>query len=96
MTGEAGTLRFFFGAAVDCTDGHYGRVHLMVVDTDGRVLTNLAVEPGQWRGGRLVPVDLVDSAGIQVRLRCTRADFESLQRPRRRITGKEARHRGCT
>ena len=36
MTGEAGTLRFNFGAEVDCTDGHCGRVRLVVVDVNAR------------------------------------------------------------
>jgi sporulation protein YlmC with PRC-barrel domain len=81
MTGEAGSLRLFFGAEVECSDGVCGRVRLIVVDTGTEAVTDLAVEPGHWRGGRLVPVELVGSAGSQVRLRCSRADFESLQAP---------------
>ena len=79
MTGDAATLRFIFGAEVDCSDGHSGRLRLVVVDAEARALINLVVEPGHWRGGRLVPVELVDSAGAEVRLSCSRADFESLQ-----------------
>jgi hypothetical protein len=79
VTGEAGRLRFSFGAEVDCTDGHCGRIRLMLVDADARALTNLAVEPGHWSRGRLVPLELVDSAGAEVRLRCSRAEFESLR-----------------
>ncbi len=63
MTGEARTLRLIFGAEVDCTDGHCGRIRLIIVDANARAVTNLAVEPGHWRGGRLVPLELVDKAG---------------------------------
>jgi sporulation protein YlmC with PRC-barrel domain len=79
MTGEAGPLKFIFGAEVDCGDGHCGRIRLVVVDVGARAVTDLAVEPGHWRGGRLVPIELVDSAGSDVRLSCSRADFESLR-----------------
>jgi hypothetical protein len=78
MTGEASLLQFIFGAEVDCADGHCGRVRLVVVDVDAHAVTDLAVEPGHWRGGRLAPIELVDSAGSKVRLSCSRADFESL------------------
>jgi sporulation protein YlmC with PRC-barrel domain len=79
MASEAGALQFIFGAEVDCTDGHCGRIRLVVVDVVARAVTNVVVEPGHWRGGRLVPVELVDRAGTDVQLRCSRADFESLQ-----------------
>ncbi len=79
MTDGAGRLQFTIGAEVDGTDGHCGRLRLLVVDSEALTLTKLAVEPSHWRGGRLVPVDLVDRAGTEVRLRCSRAEFEALQ-----------------
>jgi sporulation protein YlmC with PRC-barrel domain len=80
MTGKVGGLRLIFGAEVSCTDGHCGRVRLLVVDPRARAVTDLAVEPGHWREGRLVPVELVDTASTEVWLRCSRAEFEALQK----------------
>ncbi len=54
------------GAKVTCTDGPCGYLRLVVVDLDARTLTNLVVEPRHWRGGRLVPVELVSRAGDEL------------------------------
>jgi hypothetical protein len=52
----------------------------VVVNPITRSLTHLVVEPTYLRGDRrLVPVGLVDSAGRQIRLRCSLSEFGDLQ-----------------
>ena len=76
----AGTL-LTIGADARCADGVCGKVIRVVVDPVARAVTHLVVEPGHWPGlGRLVPLDLVDAATPEeVRLRCTRAEFDELR-----------------
>jgi sporulation protein YlmC with PRC-barrel domain len=70
---------FTIGAKATCTDGECGEVTRIVVDPAARVITHLVVEPKhQHDAGRLVPVDIVDSAKSQLRLRCTLAEFAML------------------
>ena len=71
---------FTIGADVRCADGICGKVTHIVVDPVKRAVTDLLVEPRHWPGlGRLVPLDLVDAATTkEVRLRCTRAEFDQL------------------
>ncbi len=68
------------GAAVRCADGVCGKVIRVVVDPVARAVTDLVVQPGHWAGlGRLVPLGLVAAATPdEVRLRCTRAEFDEL------------------
>jgi sporulation protein YlmC with PRC-barrel domain len=68
------------GADARCVDGVCGKVIRVVVDPVARAVTHLVVQPRHWPGlGRLVPLDLVDAATPkEVRLRCTRAEFEEL------------------
>ncbi len=67
------------GADVECTDGICGEVSRVVVEPTVCAATHLLVEPKHRRGlGRLVPLELVDSVGRQVRLNCSRAEFERL------------------
>jgi len=67
------------GVDATCSDGICGEVTRVVVDPVAREVTHLVVEPKHRRGlGRLVPLDLVDAAVGEVRLRCTRAEFEKL------------------
>jgi hypothetical protein len=71
---------FTIGSEVSCRDGACGELRRVVVDPVGRALTHLVVDPGHRRGaGRLVPVELVESPGDEIRLRCTRAEFETLE-----------------
>ncbi len=73
------TTTFTIGAEARCSDGACGEVIRVVVDPVARVLTHLVVEPKQRVGcGRLVPLDIVDAAPGEVRLRCTKAAFEKL------------------
>jgi sporulation protein YlmC with PRC-barrel domain len=54
-------------------------VRRVVVDPVAKEVTHLAVEPKGRQGlSRLVPLDLVDASGGEIRLRCTLAEFEQL------------------
>jgi sporulation protein YlmC with PRC-barrel domain len=67
------------GAEASCADGVAGEVTRVVVDPIARGVTHLVVEPKGRQGlGRLVPLDLVDGTGGEIRLRCTLVDFERL------------------
>ena len=76
-------IPFTIGADASCSDGVCGKVSRVVVDPVGRVVTHLVVEPRHWPGpDRLVPINLVDAATPkEVRLRCTRAEFDQLRFP---------------
>src|SRR6516162_9748789 len=70
---------FMIGAGVSCTDGPCGAVTRVVINPVNRELTHLVVEPAGRSGlGRLVPLDLVDATDGEIRLRCTLAEFDSL------------------
>ncbi|HEY6310853.1 MAG TPA: hypothetical protein VIY52_08605 [Streptosporangiaceae bacterium] len=67
------------GSDAVCTDGYRGEVRAVVIDPVARTLTHIVVEPKGRQGlARLVPLDLVDAAPDQVRLRCTEAEFKNL------------------
>jgi hypothetical protein len=52
----------------------------VIVDPLAEKVTHLVVEPGHRRGlSRLVPLGIVDATAGQVRLGCTRAEFDQLQ-----------------
>jgi len=73
------TTPITIGAEASCTDGTCGEVRRVVVDPVARAVTHLAVEPKGRQGlSRLVPLDLVDASGGEIRLRCTLAEFEQL------------------
>jgi sporulation protein YlmC with PRC-barrel domain len=79
----AEAIPFTIGADATCTDGVCGHVSRVVVEPVAREITHLVVRPTHGHGhglGRLVPVGLVDASAGQVRLRCTRAEFEQLER----------------
>ena len=62
-----------------CSDGYRGEVRAVVIDPAARTVTHIAVEPhGRLGLARLVPLDLVDAGAGQIRLRCTEAEFMSL------------------
>jgi sporulation protein YlmC with PRC-barrel domain len=76
----AQTMSFTIGADANCTDGLAGTVKRVVVDPLARAVTHLVVEPRHRQGlGRLVPVELAETAGNGVTLRCTLAEFERLE-----------------
>src|SRR5262249_17299771 len=73
------TTPITIGAEASCTDGTCGEVRRVVVDPVARAVTHLAVEPTGRQGlSRLVALDLVDTSGGEIRLRCTLAEFEHL------------------
>jgi sporulation protein YlmC with PRC-barrel domain len=73
------TSVFSIGAEVSCSDGACGALTRVVVDPVQQVLTYLVVEPKHRpRVGRLVPTDLVESSGSEIRLHCDLAHFEEL------------------
>ena len=76
----ADTSQFTIGTEASCSDGPAGRVSRVIVDPVAEKVTHLVVEP-EHRGdlGRLVPLDLVDGTAGEIRLRCTRAEFEQLE-----------------
>ncbi len=75
----AGTAHFTIGAEVSCSDGGCGEVRRVVVDPVAEAVTHLVVGPEHpHRLGRLVPVDLIDAAAGEIRLRCTLAEFARL------------------
>jgi sporulation protein YlmC with PRC-barrel domain len=76
----AGTSQFTIGAEASCSDGAAGKLRRVIVDPIAEKVTHLVVEPEHRRyPGRLVPLDLVDGAAGDLRLRCTRAEFEKLE-----------------
>jgi sporulation protein YlmC with PRC-barrel domain len=73
------TTHFTIGTEAVCTDGVCGEVSQVVIDPVARVVTHLVVEPKHRSGlGRLVPLNLVDTTTGDIRLRCTMAEFETL------------------
>lgn len=71
-----GSVPFSIGAEVLCDDEVCGELLHVVVDPLARAVTHLIVEPKHRSGlGRLVPVNLVESSGEQIRLRCGADDF---------------------
>jgi sporulation protein YlmC with PRC-barrel domain len=74
------STQFTIGSDVACSDGACGELMRVVVDPVLRALTHLVVEARHRQGnGRLVPIDLVDSAAGEIRLRCTTAEFNALE-----------------
>ncbi|MGD0385592.1 MAG: PRC-barrel domain-containing protein [Solirubrobacteraceae bacterium] len=72
--------QFTIGSKVVCSDGACGELTRVVVDPVARVLTHLVVDPRHRRGtGRLVPVELVESAAGEIALACTLAEFKALE-----------------
>jgi hypothetical protein len=70
---------FVIGADASCTDGFCGELSRVIVDPVAEAVTHLVIEPKHGRGpGRLVPLDLLDTATGGIRLRCSRADFDKL------------------
>jgi len=67
------------GARASCSDGFCGEVSRTILDPAARTVTHLVIVPGHHHAeGRLVPVDLVEEAAGEIRLRCTLAEFARL------------------
>ena len=70
---------FAMGAKASCTDGFCGEVNRMIIDPATETVTHLVIEPKHRREpARLVPLNLVDTTVGEIRLRCTLAEFGSL------------------
>jgi sporulation protein YlmC with PRC-barrel domain len=71
--------QFTIGAEASCTDGPCGTLSRVVIDPVARELTHLIVGPKHPpEAARLVPIDLADATAGGIRLRCTLAEFSSL------------------
>ena len=71
---------FAMGATASCVDGPGGKVSRVIIDPATKTVTHLVIEPKHRAGaGRLVPLDLVDSAADGIRLRCTVEEFGRLE-----------------
>jgi sporulation protein YlmC with PRC-barrel domain len=71
---------FTLGTRASCSDGSCGKVRRVILDPDTRTVTHLVIEPAHWIvTGRLVPVELVDATGGEIRLRCSLAEFARLE-----------------
>jgi hypothetical protein len=76
----ADAVQFSIGADASCSDGTCGEVTRVIVDPVAEAVTHLVVEPPHRRGlGRLVPLGLIDATAGQVRVRCTKAEFDKLE-----------------
>jgi hypothetical protein len=72
--------QYEIGSHVSCSDGDCGKLTRVVIDPVARALTHLVVEPRHDSvRGRLVPVELVESNGPEIRLRATLSEFEALE-----------------
>jgi sporulation protein YlmC with PRC-barrel domain len=75
----ADTTQFTIGTEASCSDGAVGTLSRVIVDPVAQAVTHLVVDPEHGReNGRLVPLDLVEAAAGEIRLRCTKAEFENL------------------
>ena len=88
----AEATEFTIGAQASCSDGLCGEVSRLIIDPAAGTVTHLVITPGHHRdAGRLVPVDLVNTTGGQVSVRCTLAEFDRLEHAaeRKLVTGME-------
>jgi sporulation protein YlmC with PRC-barrel domain len=87
----AAELKFTIGVQARCSDGHCGEVRRLIIDPATDAVTHLVIQPGhQKQGARLVPADLVESTEGEIRLRCTRAEFDRLDHAEERELTDEA------
>ncbi len=75
----AEATEYTMGARANCSDGFCGEVTGMIIDPAAYTVTHLVVEPKHRRQpGRLVPLELIDSASGEIRLRASVAEFNRL------------------
>ena len=77
---------FTLGARASCPDGFCGVVSRTILDPAARTVTHLVIGPRHGEGGRLVPLDLVEAAAGEIRLRCTLDEFGRLD-PAEKVIG---------
>jgi hypothetical protein len=89
--------QFTIGTKAGCSDGTCGEVTRVTVDPVAEALTHLVVEPEHRRGhGKLVPLSLVDATAGQIRLRCTKAEFEKLEPAEEDLPPVDVDHPGAS
>jgi len=89
----AGQPQFTIGARASCTDGHCGELRRLIIDPATETVTHLVIQHGHRpEAGRLVPVHLVETTDGEIRLRCTRAEFDKLDHAAERdlVSGAES------
>src|SRR4029077_16063687 len=89
----AGEPQFTIGARASCTDGHCGEVRRLIISPATETVTHLVIPPGhRHEAGRLVPMPLVETTDGEIRLRCTRAEFDKLDHAAERdlVAGTES------
>lgn len=75
----AAETKFTIGVHASCSDGPCGEVRRLVIDPATDVVTHLVIQPGHQKdAARLVPAHLVESTEGEVKLNCTRAEFDRL------------------
>ena len=75
----ADETEFTIGTQARCSDAPAGKVVRIIIDPDARTVTHLAIEPKNHPTlARLVPLNLVDTTGSEIRLHCTLAEFGDL------------------
>jgi hypothetical protein len=76
----AAEAEFTIGTRASCSDGSCGEVRRLIIDAAAGTVTHLVIQPGhQPEDARLVPIDLVETAAGEIRLRCTLAQFGQLE-----------------
>ena len=87
--------QFVIGAKASCSDGSCGELRQLIIDPATEAVTHLVIKSGLgWKGERLVSVELVDSTAGGIQLRCTRDEFEQLERAKERAKQDEGNGAG--
>jgi sporulation protein YlmC with PRC-barrel domain len=69
--------QFTIGTDASCTDGHVGQLSRLIVEPGTQAVTHLVIEPRHRPGrGRIVPIDLAEATAGEIKLRCTKAEFD--------------------
>ncbi len=67
---------FTIGAHARCSDGPAGEMVRVIIDPVADTLTHLVVEPPGREGlARLVPIEQIETAGDEIKINCTLAEF---------------------
>jgi sporulation protein YlmC with PRC-barrel domain len=84
-------IQFAIGTKANCSDGPCGEVRRIIFDPAAGEVTHLVIGPEHGQQlSRLVPVDLVDLADSEIRLRCTTAEFGDLDPAEDREVAEQA------
>ena len=73
------SFRLVGGSSVSCEDGTCGVLCRIILDPGSKTISHLAVEPKDpfASTGRLVPIGCVLATNDEIRLRCTKAEFDA-------------------